>query len=66
MAGILWVIGCCMVLMVGFVKLLLSVTAAAGMAIIAAHKPNGPASISAFRCTQRKPVFRPVEDPLLR
>ena len=37
MAGVLWVIGCCMILMALLVKLPLPVTAAFGVLIIAAH-----------------------------
>jgi uncharacterized membrane protein len=37
MAGVLWVIGCCMILMAGLVKLPLRVTAVIGVIIIAAH-----------------------------
>ena len=37
MAGVLWVIGCCMILMAVLVKLPLPVTAAIGVIIIAAH-----------------------------
>jgi len=37
MAGVLWVIGCCMILMAALVKLPLSVTAAFGIIIITAH-----------------------------
>jgi len=37
MAGVLWVIGCCMILMAALVKLPLSVTAAFGVIIITAH-----------------------------
>jgi uncharacterized membrane protein len=37
MAGVIWVIGCCMVLMAGLVKLPLSVVGAIGMVIIAGH-----------------------------
>jgi uncharacterized membrane protein len=37
MAGVLWVIGCCMILMAGLVKLPLQVTAAIGVILIAAH-----------------------------
>lgn len=37
MAGILWVIGCCMILMAGFVKLPLPVTATIGVITIFAH-----------------------------
>jgi uncharacterized membrane protein len=37
MAGVLWVIGCCMILMAGLVKLPLSVSAVLGAIIIAAH-----------------------------
>jgi uncharacterized membrane protein len=37
MAGVLWVIGCCMILMAALVKLPLPVTAAIGVIIIAVH-----------------------------
>jgi len=37
MAGVLWVIGCCMILMAGLVKLPVSVAATFGAVIIAAH-----------------------------
>ncbi|HTT24882.1 MAG TPA: heparan-alpha-glucosaminide N-acetyltransferase domain-containing protein [Candidatus Sulfotelmatobacter sp.] len=37
MAGVIWVIGCCMILMAGLVKLPLSVTGTIGVIIIAAH-----------------------------
>lgn len=37
MAGVLWVIGCCMILMAGLVKLPLAVSAVFGAIIIAAH-----------------------------
>src|SRR5438067_6065027 len=37
MAGVIWVIGCCMILMAGLVKLPLSVVGAFGVVIIAAH-----------------------------
>lgn len=37
MAGVLWVIGCCMILMAALVKLPLPITAAMGVIIIAAH-----------------------------
>src|SRR5579864_2662026 len=37
MAGVLWVIGCCMILMAAVVKLPLQVTAAIGVILIAAH-----------------------------
>src|SRR5260221_3263385 len=37
MAGVIWVIGCCMILMAGLVKLPLSVVGTIGVAIIAAH-----------------------------
>ena len=37
MAGVIWVIGCCMILMAGLVKLPLSVVGAIGGVIIAAH-----------------------------
>jgi uncharacterized membrane protein len=37
MAGVIWVIGCCMILMAGLVKLPVRVVGAIGMAIIAGH-----------------------------
>jgi len=37
MAGVLWVIGCCMILMAGVVKLPAAVTGAIGVLIISAH-----------------------------
>jgi uncharacterized membrane protein len=37
MAGVIWVIGCCMILMAGLVKLPLPVVGAIGMVIIACH-----------------------------
>ena len=37
MAGVIWVIGCCMILMAGLVKLPLPVVGAIGVIIIAAH-----------------------------
>jgi uncharacterized membrane protein len=37
MAGVIWVIGCCMILMAGLVKLPLRAIAAIGIAIIAGH-----------------------------
>jgi uncharacterized membrane protein len=37
MAGVIWVIGCCMILMAGLVKLPLPAVGAIGVAIIAAH-----------------------------
>src|SRR5208282_5569941 len=37
MAGVIWVIGCCMILMAGLVKLPLPVVGALGMVIIAGH-----------------------------
>ena len=37
MAGVLWVIGCCMILMAGLVKLPVTVTATIGAVIIAGH-----------------------------
>jgi len=37
MAGVIWVIGCCMILMAGLVKLPLAVTGTIGVIIIAAH-----------------------------
>jgi uncharacterized membrane protein len=37
MAGVIWVIGCCMILMSGLVKLPVAVVGAIGMVIIAAH-----------------------------
>jgi len=37
MAGVIWVIGCCMILMAGLVKLPLPVVGTIGVAIIAAH-----------------------------
>lgn len=37
MAGVIWVIGCCMILMAVFVKVPLPVTGAVGLLIIAAH-----------------------------
>ena len=37
MAGVIWVIGCCMILMAGLVKLPLPVVGTLGVAIIAAH-----------------------------
>src|SRR5690349_10840479 len=37
MAGVLWVIGCCMILMAALVKLPLPITGAIGVIIIAAH-----------------------------
>jgi len=37
MAGVIWVIGCCMILMAGLVKLPLPVVGPIGVAIIAAH-----------------------------
>jgi uncharacterized membrane protein len=42
MAGVIWVIGCCMILMAGLVKLPLPVTAAIGVIIIAAHNLMDP------------------------
>jgi uncharacterized membrane protein len=42
MAGVLWVIGCCMILMAGLVKLPLRVTAVIGVIIIAAHNLMDP------------------------
>jgi uncharacterized membrane protein len=37
MAGVIWVIGCCMILMAGFVKLPLAAVGTLGVAIIAGH-----------------------------
>src|SRR5208282_2899421 len=37
MAGVIWVIGCCMILMAGLVKLPLAAVGTIGMAIIGAH-----------------------------
>jgi uncharacterized membrane protein len=37
MAGVIWVIGCCMILMAGLVKLPVSVVGAIGVVIIAGH-----------------------------
>ncbi|HXJ85313.1 MAG TPA: heparan-alpha-glucosaminide N-acetyltransferase domain-containing protein [Candidatus Binatia bacterium] len=37
MAGVIWVIGCCMILMAGLVRLPLAVTGTIGVIIIAAH-----------------------------
>jgi uncharacterized membrane protein len=37
LAGVIWVIGCCMILMAGLVKLPLAAVGAIGMVIIAAH-----------------------------
>jgi len=37
MAGVIWVIGCCMILMAGFVKLPVPVVGTIGLAIIAGH-----------------------------
>jgi uncharacterized membrane protein len=37
LAGVIWVIGCCMILMAGLVKLPVSVVGAIGVVIIAAH-----------------------------
>jgi uncharacterized membrane protein len=37
MAGVIWVIGCCMILMAGLVKLPLSIVGTIGVVIIAAH-----------------------------
>jgi uncharacterized membrane protein len=37
MAGVIWVIGCCMILMAGLVKLPVSVVGTIGLVIIAAH-----------------------------
>ncbi len=42
MAGVIWVIGCCMILMAGLVKLPLPVTGALGLIIIAAHNLMDP------------------------
>ena len=42
MAGVLWVIGGCMILMAGIVKLPVSITAAIGVVIIAAHNLMDP------------------------
>jgi len=42
MAGVIWVIGCCMILMAALVKLPLPVSAAIGMIIIAAHNLMDP------------------------
>ena len=37
MAGVIWVIGCCMILMAALVKLPLAVTSATGVIVVAAH-----------------------------
>src|SRR5579864_8069386 len=42
MAGVIWVIGCCMILMAALVKLPLPVSAAIGIIIIAAHNLMDP------------------------
>ena len=42
MAGVIWVIGCCMILMAALVKLPLPVSAAVGVIIIAAHNLLDP------------------------
>jgi len=42
MAGVIWVIGCCMILMAALVKLPLPVSAAIGVLIIAAHNLMDP------------------------
>ena len=42
MAGVIWVIGCCMILMAGLVKLPLPVVGTAGVVIIAAHNLMDP------------------------
>jgi uncharacterized membrane protein len=42
MAGVIWVIGCCMILMAALVKLPLPVSAAIGVMIIAAHNLMDP------------------------
>ncbi len=42
MAGVIWVIGCCMILMAGLVKLPLAAVGTLGVAIIAAHNLMDP------------------------
>ncbi len=42
LAGVIWVIGCCMILMAGLVKLPLSVVGTIGVVIIAAHNLMDP------------------------
>jgi uncharacterized membrane protein len=42
MAGVIWVIGCCMILMAGLVKLPLAAMGTAGVVIIAAHNLMDP------------------------
>lgn len=42
MAGVIWVIGCCMIMMAALVKLPLPISAAMGVIIIAAHNLMGP------------------------
>jgi len=42
MAGVIWVIGCCMILMAGLVKLPLAAVGAIGVAIIGAHNLMDP------------------------
>jgi uncharacterized membrane protein len=42
MAGVIWVIGCCMILMAGLVKLPLNLVAAVGLVIIGAHNLMDP------------------------
>jgi uncharacterized membrane protein len=42
MAGVLWVIGCCMILMAALVKLPVAITGALGVLIIAAHNLMDP------------------------
>jgi uncharacterized membrane protein len=42
MAGVIWVIGCCMILMAGFVKLPVAGIGAIGVVIIAAHNLMDP------------------------
>ena len=66
LAGVIWVIGWCMILMAGLVRLPVPAVGAIGLAIIAGHNLAGSVPGPHHPGAGRAQPRRPVEDPLRR
>ena len=62
MAGVIWVIGCCMILMAGLVKLPLPVVGTIGVVIIAAHNLMDSHMGKLLEGLDGNRAFGPLED----
>ena len=63
LAGVIWVIGWCMVLMAGLVRLPVAVVGSAGLAVIALHNAVMPALVPLMPAPLRAVLYTAFQDP---